>query len=152
MTPATHDALVVHAVTTIFLAGAMWTIQLTIVPVLVRSSAADWPPHVAIYRRVFRAMVWPLVVVEAGSGMAVALLRPAGIPGWVHAVNLSLLVCAWSTIPLTRLVVGHRLLDRYDPAGIARFTRIGWIRVVVWSVRALMVLAMVRLAAGAREP
>ena len=149
MTPTTHDALVLHSVTTVFLAGAMWTIQLTIIPVLARSAEADWPPHVAIYRRVFRALFWPVVAVEAGTGILVALVRPPGIPGWVHAVNLALLVCAWSTIPLTRLVVGHRLLDRYDPRGVVRFGRLNWIRVVVWSVRAAMVVAMIRLVAAA---
>jgi len=146
----THDLLVIHAATTIFLAGVIWTVQLTIIPVLASGTAEAWPLHTAIYRGAFRALFWPLVVVEAGSGMLAALTRPAGIPPWVHAVNLSLLLCAWSTFPLIRLMVGHDPLDRFDPARFVHFARLNKIRVAVWTLRCGIVLAMVRLAhAGA---
>jgi len=144
----THDLLVIHAATTIFLAGVIWAIQLTIIPVLASGTLELWPQHTAIYRGAFRALFWPLVVIEAGSGMVAALTHPAGIPSWVHAVNVSLLVCAWSTFPLIRLMVGHDPLARFDPARFVHFARLNRIRVAVWTLRCGIVLAMVRLAHG----
>jgi hypothetical protein len=145
----THDILVVHAATTIFLAGVIWAVQLTIVRVLERDTADTWPRHAEIYRGVFRALFWPVVVIEGGSGALVTLARPAGIPGWLHATNVTLLLCVWITIPMARILIGHHPLDRFDPHGFRRFARLNWIRVAVWTLRCGVVLTMIRLAHAA---
>ena len=146
----THDILLIHASATLLLAGVMWAIQLGLMPLLARATPDTWPHHTEVYRRVFVTLFWPLLVVEAGSGLLAAQQQPAGIPPWVHGVNLALLCAAWGTIPLVRLVVGHHPLARFDPAGFHRFARLNWIRVVVWTARAGVVVSMLRLAARAR--
>jgi len=146
--PLTHEFLLVHASTTLVLAGVMWTIQLTIIPRLVRATPETWPHHVRIYRGVYLALFWPLVVIEGGSGIGVALLQPAGIPPWLHELNLSLLACAWITVPVIRVVVGHGPVDRFHPEAFRKFARLNWIRVAVWTVRSGIVLAMLHLAAA----
>jgi hypothetical protein len=145
--PLTHDLLLVHAATTLLLAGVMWTIQLTIIPRLARATPDTWPHHVRIYRGISRALFWPLVVIEGGSGVGVALLQPAGIPPWLHGINLGLLLCAWITVPVVRYAVGHGPVDRFHPDGFQRFARLNWIRVAVWTGRSVVVLTMLRLAA-----
>lgn len=142
----THDLLLVHASATLMLAGAMWAIQLGLLPLLARATAETWPHHARTYRRVFLALFWPLVVIEAGTGILAAMRHPAGIPAWLHGVNLSLLACGWSVFPLIRLVVGHAPLARFDPVGFRRFARLNWVRVVVWTARAVVVVLMLRLA------
>ncbi len=52
---------------TLVLAGVMWTLQLTIIPVLARDTAETWPHHAQLYRRIFRMLFWPLVVIEGGK-------------------------------------------------------------------------------------
>ncbi len=146
----THDVLLIHAAATLILAGVMWAIQLGLVPLLAHATDATWPHHALVYRRVFRLLFWPLLMVEAASGLVAALRQPEGIPPWVHGVNLTLLAAAWGTIPLVRLVVGHHPLARFDPDGFRRFARLNWIRVVVWTARGGVVVAMLRLAASAR--
>ena len=145
----THDVLVLHAAATVFLAGVTWTVQMTIVPVLERDTPDTWPHHAAVYRRVFRLVFWPVVVVEGGSGLLVALRHPAGIPAWLHGINLLLLASAWSTMPLVLFLVRHHPLSRFDPAGFRVFARFNWIRVAVWTARCGVVLAMLRLAHAA---
>ena len=145
----THDVLVLHAAATIFLAGVMWTVQFTIIPVLVHATPDTWPHHAGVYRRVFRLVFWPVVMIEGGSGLLVTLQHPAGIPAWLHGVNLLLLVCGWSTMPLVLYLIRHHPLARFDPDGFRRFARLNWIRVVVWTARCGVVLAMIRLAHAA---
>lgn len=145
----THDILLIHASATLFLAGVMWTVQLTIIPVIERDTPGTWPHHAMIYRRVLRTLFWPAVVVEGGSGMLAALRHPPGIPAWIHGVNLLLLACAWGTTPLVIYLVRHQPLARFDPAGFSRFARLNWIRVAVWTARCGVVLAMLRLANAA---
>jgi len=143
-----HDLLLVHAAMTLILCGVMWAVQLTMVPVLARDTEEHWPHHAQIYRRVFRVLFWPLLIVEGGSGIGVALLQPAGIPPWLHELNLSLLLCAWITVPVIRVVVGHGPVDRFHPEAFRKFARLNWIRVAVWTVRSGVVLAMLHLAAA----
>jgi hypothetical protein len=147
----THDVLLIHAAMTLVLAGVMWALQLTIIPVLARDTADSWPPHAELYRRVFRMLFWPLLVIEAGTGIAATLLHPAGIPAWLHGINLSLLLCAWTTIPVIRYAVGHGPVDRFHPAGFRTFARLNWVRVAIWTVRSVVVLTMLHLAAEARS-
>jgi hypothetical protein len=146
---STHGILLLHSSATLFLAGVMWTVQLTIVPVIERDSPDTWPHHAGIYRRVFRLVFWPVVIVEGGSGLLVALQHPAGIPAWLHGVNLALLACAWLTMPLVLYVVRHHPLSRFDPEGFRRFARLNWIRVAVWTARCAVVLVMLQLAHAA---
>lgn len=143
-----HDLLLVHAAMTLMLCGVVWFVQLTIIPVLVRDTEQSWPQHAQLYRRVFRALFWPLLIVEAGSGIGVALLQPAGIPSWLHELNLSLLLCAWVTVPVMRYGVGHGPVTRYNPVGFRKYARLNWIRVFVWSARSVIVLVMLHLAAA----
>jgi hypothetical protein len=137
---------------TLVLAGIMWAIQLTIIPTLARDTAESWAHHVRTYRRGFRALFWPLVAIEGASGIAVALLQPAGIPLWLHGLNLVLLLGSWMTIPLSLLAVGHRPLARFHPEGFRTFARINWIRVSLWTARSAVVGGMLLLArtAGGR--
>lgn len=148
--PLSHDLLLIHAAMTLVLCGVMWAIQLTIIPVLARDTEEHWPHHAAIFRRVYYLLFWPLVTIEGGSGVGVALLHPAGIPDWLHRVNLALLACAWITVPLSRYVVGHGPVTMYHPAGFRKYARLNWIRVAVWTARSGVVLAMLHLAAAAR--
>ena len=145
----TQDLLLVHASMTLVLAGVMWAIQLTIIPRLLRATPDTWPHHVRIYRGIYLALFWPLVVIEGGSGIGVALLQPAGIPPWLHGVNLGLLLCAWITVPVIRYAVGHGPVDRFHPEGFQKFARLNWIRVAVWTGRSGVVLTMLHLARAA---
>lgn len=146
-----HDLLLVHAAMTLVLAGVMWTIQFTIIPVLARATSESWPHHAQLYRRVIRAIFWPLVIVEGGTGVSLALLHPAGIPPWLHGVNLALLLTAWVNVGITRYLVGHGPVEYFHPEGFRKFARLNWIRVAVWTARSVVVLTMLHLAARARS-
>jgi hypothetical protein len=144
--PLVHDVLLVHAAATLVLAGVMWAIQLTIVPVMERDTAESWPHHAWLHRRVFLALFWPLLVVEGASGVAAAALQPVGVPAWLHGVNLALLSCAWITVPVIRFAVGHAPAAQFNPPGFRRYARLNWIRVFVWTARAAVVITMLHVA------
>jgi len=146
----THTLLLVHAVTTLVIAALIWAIQFTIIPAILCASEVDWPRHARTYRRLFWLAFWPLVAIEAGSGVTLAILHPPGLPPWLHAVNLGLLLCAWITTPVVRMLVGHGPVARYNPAGFQRFARLNWIRVLVWTARSAVVITMLSLTATAR--
>lgn len=145
-----HDLLLVHATMTLVLAGIMWAIQLTIIPIMARDTATSWPRHAHLHRRIFHWIFWPVVVVEGASGFGIALLQPAGIPLWLHVLNLGLILTAWVTMLVVRVRLGHAPAARYNPVGFLQYARLNWIRVAVWTARSGVVVAMLRMAATAR--
>ncbi|HEX5004635.1 MAG TPA: hypothetical protein VFV65_04925 [Gemmatimonadales bacterium] len=145
-----HAFLLVHATTTLVLATVMWVVQVTVVPRLAGATPQAWPRHASLHRRIFRWLFWPVVTVEALSGIGIAILQPPGIPAWLHALNLGLICTAWCTTLVIRARMGHGPVARYNPAGFHHYARLNWIRVGVWTCRSGIVVAMLRLAATAR--
>ncbi len=141
-----HDLLLFHASTTLVLAGTMWALQLGLVPLLRQATAEHWPRHAAAYRTTLVLLFWPLVTLEAGTGILLAMGRPLGIPAGLHAANLALMGMGWSVTLVIRLALGHALLSRFDPEGVARFARINWVRVAIWTLRSVVVVLMLHLA------
>lgn len=148
----THDILLVHAATTLLLTAVMWTVQVWLVPRLAGATEATWPHHAVRHRRVFRWLFWPLVLVEAASGFGIAILQPAGIPAWLHVLNLALILAAWCTTIVIRVRMGHGPAARYNPDAFHHYARLNWIRVAVWTGRSVIVAAMLHLAAAATPP
>lgn len=141
-----HDLLLLHASTTLVLAGTMWALQLGLVPLLRRATPEHWPRHAAAYRTTLVLLFWPLVALEACSGILLALGRPLGIPSGLHVANLVLIGMGWTATLLIRIAVGHALLARFDPEGVARFARLNWVRLAIWTARAALVVLMLHLA------
>lgn len=146
----TRAILLVHAATTLLLAAVMWTVQVRIVPPIAAATEQAWPRQASRHRLVFRWLFWPLVLVEAASGFGIAILRPPGIPLWLHGLNLGLILVAWSATLVIRVRMGHGPVARYNPAGFLHYARLNWIRVAAWTGRSVIVVAMLRLATVAR--
>jgi len=145
-----HDLLRVHAVTTVVLAAFMWTLQVLVVPGIARANELEWPRQAVVHRRAFRWIFWPMILVEASSGIGIAILRPPGIPFSLHALNLGLILIAWTTTAIIRVRMGHAPVARYNPAGFVHYARLNWIRVFVWTARSAVVTVMLHLAHAAR--
>ena len=136
--------------TTLLMAGIMWTVQFAVIPMLRHTPAGAWPLVAATYWRGYQALFWPLLMVELTTGLLAPWWHPpADIPPWMHLANLLLLLLAWATIPGLRLATGHGSFAHADAKGFHRFARLHWARVIIWTVRGGIVIAMLQLAAAA---
>jgi heme exporter protein D len=134
--------VVVHAASTVFLAGVIWTIQVVHYPLFARFETAGFAAAMVDHGR----RISGVVVVPWGlQGLTTAWLLarpPAGVPAvlvWSAAVLAALPV----VVTLAASVPAHRALGRgFDASVHARLLATNWLRTVAWTAHAVVAVAI----------
>jgi hypothetical protein len=135
--------VVVHAASTLFLAGTIWTIQVVHYPLFARVGPEGFAAAMVDHgRRITGVIVVPWAV--QGLTTAWLLVRPpAGVPTgliWSAAVLAAVPVA----VTIAASVPAHRDLGRgFDPAAHARLLATNWLRTGAWTVHAVVAVAIV---------
>jgi hypothetical protein len=124
-----------HAASTWFMAGLIWTMQLVHYPAL-----EDAPPE-AFARNTRRTsvLVAPVMLVELVTAVLLAAVPSTGrgAQAWIGAV---LLLLIWASTALVQFPLHRRLARGRDEAAFARLRRTNWLRVALWSARGIIAL------------
>ena len=135
--------LVLHLVATAYMAGVLWTIQLVHYPLYAFAERARFGDMMREHIRRIAWTVMPAMFVEAGTGIALLVDPPQGVPrAWLIA-GLALIAVAWISTLAVQGPLNARLLGGYDEVVHRRLVRTNWLRTIAWSVRAGLVAAMV---------
>lgn len=133
---------VLHVAVTYVMAGIMWFVQIVYYPnlaVVGRESFVSYQrEHV---RRVTR-IAWTMLFLELISGIAIACV-PHG--GWIRGgliANLLLLLGIWWSTFFVQVPLHHTLEQGWDETAHARLVRTNWFRTVVYTVRGLVIIAV----------
>lgn len=133
---------VLHAVVTYVMAGVMWFVQLAYYPNLAVVGRDAFVAYQKEHIRRITAIAWTMLWLELLSGIALACVPRAGwIRGSLILNALIILGIWWSTffvqVPL------HRVLEQgWDDAAHRRLVRTNWFRTAAYTVRGLIVLAV----------
>jgi hypothetical protein len=134
--------VVVHAASTLFLVGVIWTIQVVHYPLFARVEAAGFAAAMADHGRRISGVV---VVPWALQGVTTAWLLagpPAGVPVvlvWSAGVLAALPVA----VTLAASVPAHRTLGSgFDPSAHARLLATNWLRTAAWTAHAVVAVAI----------
>ncbi len=142
--------LLVHLAATLYMLGLVWFVQWVHYPLFAAVGANGF----GVYERehVVRTgpVVGPAMLLEAGTGLALVALPPAGLPTLGSWLGLALLGVIWLST-LVFQIPCHRDLEHHFDAGThRRLVSTNWIRTAAWSLRSVLVLWMVfQVAAGA---
>lgn len=138
--------LAIQAAATLTMAAITLFVQIVQYPLFAEVGPERYTAYQRGHMSRITAIVFPTMLVEAACAALLVAFRPAAIPVWMVVVGLALVVVVWLS---TALLQGpaHRELERgFDPAAHRRLLRTNWIRVVAWTVRAVLVLWMFALA------
>ena len=128
---------VVHLVSTLFMTGVIWFVQVVHYPLKARVGANAFPAYQTEHLRRTTWVVGPPMVLEALS--AAALVTVVGGPDGrgLALVGLLLLVVIWLSTA-TAQVPSHHVLERdgFSEEPHRRLVRSNWVRTVAWSLRA----------------
>lgn len=142
---AADAILIAHAAATAAMAGLIWFVQVVHYPLFLRIGSAEFPAwereHVARTGR----LVAPLMILEAASALALLVHPPPGA-GAVPAIGLALLAALWLTTFLVQVPLHRRLERGRDDAAIRRLVRTNWPRTLLWTLRAVLALWLLRSA------
>ena len=128
----------IQLVTTLFLVGLIWTIQIVSYPLFahVPGSGAE-SYHAEHVRRITALVMLPMLLELSCAGLL--LLMDPGILSWTGA---GLVLVIWLSTGLLQVPAHGKLSGEFDPAIVSQLVRTNWIRTIAWTVRAAVVLAM----------
>ena len=138
------DALVlVHLAATLTMVGIIWFVQVVHYPLFREVSEPGFPLYAAAHVTRTGWVVGPPMIIELTSGLLLLVWRPETVPaGWLVG-GIALLVVVWLSTRLLQ-VPRHRLLGQGYDTNVGRsLVTTNWLRTGAWTVRGILVLAMV---------
>jgi hypothetical protein len=139
--------VVIHAGSTVFLAGVIWTIQVVHYPLFARVGPAGFAAAMADHGRRITAVIVVPWALQGATTVWLLARPPAGVPSvliWSAAALAALPVA----VTLAASVPAHRELgDGFDPAVHARLLATNWLRTAAWTAHAAVAVAILLLAA-----
>jgi len=140
-----NEVLVVQVAATWFMVGLIWMVQIVHYP-LFRAIPAD---SFETYEASHTSAIGRLLILPAGievvSAAALVWYRPDEVPLWMVMLSGALLAAIWVVTALVQAPLHRRLLDGYDRATVERLVRTNWFRTGAWTLRGVVVAAMLLL-------
>lgn len=125
-----------HAIATTAMAGVIWTVQLVIYPLFAGVGEEVFASYHADYSERITWIVGPLMIVELGSAVVLAIVAfRSGENRLPASAGLLLVVVLWLVTAFVQVPQHGRLGAGFDEATIAALVAGNWIRTVLWTLR-----------------
>ena len=143
-------ALLASAASAWFLAGLIWVIQLVHYAQFDAVGAGAWPGYHARHMRGITFVVAPAMFVELAATLWLLWRRPAAVPAWLVWASAAAVAGLWLSTALVQVPLHTKLGGgAFDPAAAASLVRTNWVRTILWSGRAGLMLWALWLVAAA---
>lgn len=143
MMSTTAVLLLGHAVSTWFLTGLIWTIQVVHYPLFAMADRSRYADFAAAHNLRITPLVGPPMVVEALLSVWLVIDPPAGIPRWWAWAGLALVGLVWTSTALLQVPQHGRLAAGFDAQAHTWLVASNWVRTIAWTLRAAIATAMV---------
>ena len=138
--------LLLHAASTWFMVGLIWTIQLVHYPLFARVGSDGFTAYEADHTR---RMGWVLALpatLEVLTGGLLVWDRPEGVPLWIVIASGFLLFLIWLVTIAVQVPHHTSLSAGFDLGRIHSLVASNWSRTLLWTARGFAVGWMVVLA------
>jgi hypothetical protein len=129
-----------HVVATWYMTGLIWYVQAVHYPLM------KWVPeerYVAFQLQHVKRTSWvvgPPMLLESFTAVALLYVRPALLPELWAWWNFGLLMVVWISTAALQVPCHQRLTSGFDAAAHSRLVLTNWIRTLIWSGRAGLLL------------
>jgi hypothetical protein len=138
-------ALLACIASTWFMTGLIWFVQIVHYPLLASVGPDRFVAYHRAHARLTTGVVLVPMLVELFSATVVAWTNPASRPALSYA-GLGLAIAIWGCTFLVQVPLHERLATGWEPRTHRRLVRTNWIRTVLWSLHALVTLALYAFA------
>ena len=130
--------LLVHAASTLAMAGLIWFVQIVHYPLMGAVGAHEFAAYEQAHMRRTTWVVGPLMLAEAATAGMLAFAQP----GALTLAGAALLAVIWLSTAALQVPLHRRLSSGRSHAAVASLVRGNWIRTVAWTARAAIALAL----------
>lgn len=121
--------------------GLIWLVQVVHYPLFASVDAAAFPAYHRQHIRLITLVVGPLMLVEAGAAIAIAVLQLAS--PWLAWAGVVLLAVVWGTTMLMSVPQHDALARGFSASAHTALVATNWIRTIAWTARAGLALGIV---------
>lgn len=140
--------LLANAAATLVMAGVIWFVQVVHYPLLALAGEEGFADLAAAHQRRTGWVVGPPMAVEGVTALALVAWRPDGVPAGAAWAGAALVAAIWATTWAMQVPRHRELAAGWDPVAHGALVRGNWLRTVLWTARAGLVLGMVAVAAA----
>ena len=133
--------LLLQIVSTWFLVGLIWTIQIVHYPLFAAVGTDRFVAYEASHTRLITLVVGPVMLVEAATAVLLMATRPAWFPAWIAWTGLGLVILIWISTAVLQVPDHAKLANGFDPTAHAHLVGTNWIRTIAWTARGLLLAA-----------
>ena len=136
-------AFIITLALTLYMSGMIWSMQILEYPLFALVGQQEFP---AYHRRHKRGLPFLVILPSVGaflSAVALIFTRPARLPLWVSIV-IAVLEVFIIVATVAREAPLHAQLDRdgYSPTLIRQLVQGNWIRTLLWTINAIILLVL----------
>lgn len=135
--------LLCHAAATLYLVGVVWFVQRVHYPLFAGVGFQHFPAYQRDHVARVTPIVAPIMLIEAGTGLALLAFPPPNVPLMLPGLGLGLLGIIWLSTFLLQVPRHDELKTGFDAASHQRLVATNWIRTILWSLRGGLVLGMI---------
>lgn len=136
--------LLAHAAATLMMTGLIVFVQVVHYPLFDRVGRDGFARYAADHSSLTTLVVGPLMLLEAGTALALALRPPPGVPAAWCWLGLALVLVIWLATAFLSVPQHGVLAGGFDARAHATLVATNWVRTLAWAVRSALVLAMLQ--------
>lgn len=133
----------IHLAATWFMTGLIWLIQQVHYPLMHDVGPAEFSSYSRKHQNRISPVVGIAMFLEVTSALFILGIDRSSRTSLLFLASLALLAVIWLSTAFIQVPLHSKLLQGRDPTAIAALVRTNWIRTIAWSVRAVIVSAMV---------
>lgn len=133
-------ALAIHLMSTVFMTGLCWFVQVVHYPLMERVGFGGWDAYQKGHTTLTSLVVVPGMLAELGAGTFVVWAE-WGDP--LFLLNYAGLVVIWLSTFLIQSPIHNHLLKGWDSRQHQRLVQSNWIRTALWTLRSVLLFLIV---------
>lgn len=141
--------LLANLAATLCMVGAIWIVQVVHYPLFNQVGDAGFAAYEAAHSGLITLVVGPLMLVEAGTALLLALDPPAPISPPVAWFGVILVGVVWFSTMFLQVPQHNILAGGFDADAYRFLVDSNWIRTIAWSLRGLIALWLTAQVMGA---
>lgn len=143
MTTPESIILLAQLLSTVYMAGVIWFVQIVHYPLLSAVGAEQFTDYERRHCNLTSWVVAPGMLVELTSTVALVIVPDSGVPPGLAWSGLLLVVLIWISTAVWQMPLHRQLTQRYSVTLINRLVATNWMRTIAWTVRGFLVVLMV---------
>ncbi|MBL8828221.1 MAG: hypothetical protein JNM18_14670 [Planctomycetaceae bacterium] len=134
---------VMHVAATLFMVGLIWFVQIVHYPLLSNVGQAEFPGYETRHVALTTWVVALPMLTEGATALLLFKYRPPFVPKTYLYCGALLLAIVWLSTAWLQVPCHDALQAAFTTEVHAQLVASNWLRTVAWSLRGLLVLAMI---------